>query len=465
MNQACDKKVLGGPFEFALLQFFSVPWHLQFPFRDSPTSSPFGSDISSSGFFLCGPNLRMDDHGTFRTLMNDCGVSSVQMEHIVAMGYNTVSLLAHAVPEPDQLEPFVEHISLIPMGEEFQKFSPQTASLRRLVKECVEKVMQAGRQSLSEPPTPVPARSKLSAAEVKDMKQVFQQTYPGELLTAATTPSVAFLAIVKEAHDTNTFGWIPWKSRTSEQDELDYTETRKPRNDRALLRTLINEGSEALFDGPEATFQASAPVEIVLPKFQGLLHIALAMVGAAHLLVLKRFHSNFLHLAIARPRDSSLRPPSLTETLDADRQAWSAVGELMQEGKWSLNDSLNEIAFCRQIFHTALAPKPRAHLPQPRAEPKKRRHDDARNSGPPPKRKSPTRSKPKDSKNKSGASSKWQESWHRKTSAGQGICIRYNITKCRSKECRYSHTCPIPKADGSPCGGAHPASQHRSAPH
>ena len=192
----------------------------------------------------------MDDHGSFRALMNDCGVSSVQIEHIVAMGQNPVALLAHAVPEPDQLEPFVEHISLVPMGEEFQKFSPQTASLRRLVKECVEKVMQSGRHFPPEPPASAPVKFKLSVAEVKDMKQVFQQTYPGELLTAATTPSVAFLAMVKEAHDTNTLGWIPWKSRTPEQDELDYTENRKPRNDRQLLRTLLSEGSEALCDGP-----------------------------------------------------------------------------------------------------------------------------------------------------------------------------------------------------------------------
>ena len=289
-------------------------------------ASPFGS--ISAQVFQRRISIKMDDHGSFRALMNDCGVSSVQTEHIVAMGYTTVALLAHLVPEPDQLEPFVEHISLVPMGEEFQKFSPQTASLRRLVKECVEKVMQSGRHFPPEPPAAAPVRSKLSVAEVKDMKQVFQQTYPGEFLTAATTPSVAFLAMVKEANDTNTLGWIPWKSRTSEQDELDYTENRKPRNDRQLLRTLLNEGSEALCDGPEASFQATAPVEIVLPKFQGLLQTALAMVSPAHLLVLKRFHSTFLHLAIARPRDSSLRPPSLTETLDADRQHGLQLGSL-----------------------------------------------------------------------------------------------------------------------------------------
>ena len=100
--------------------------------------------------------------------------------------------------------------------------------------------------------------------------------------------------------------------------------------------------------------------------------------------------------------------------------AWSAVSELLQEGKWSLNDSLNEIAFCRQIFHSALAPRPRVQLPQPRSEPKKRRHDDSRASSQPPKKSNPP---PKRQNNKTGGSGKWEDSWRRKTSTGQGICI------------------------------------------
>ena len=408
------------------------------------------------------PIAAMDDHGTFRSLMNDVGVSSVQTEHIVAQGYTTIALLAHAVPEPDQIEAFVEHISLIPMGEKFEQFSSQTSSLRRLVKECVEKAHGSGRALPAETPPPTAPKTKLSAAEVKAMKQSFSQSYPGELLTPASTPSASFLTLVKEATDSNTLGWIPWKSRTSEQDDLDYTETRRPRNDRQLLKTIMDEGSAVLYDVPEAVFQSNAPVEVVLPKFQGLLSTALAMVNAAHLLVLKRFHNNFFMLATARPRDGNLRAPTLSETLDADKVAWGAVSELLQEGKWSLNDSLNEIAFCRQIFHSTLAPRPRVQLPQPRSEPKKRRHDDGRVSSQPPKKSNPP---PKRQNNKTGGSGKWEDSWHRKTTTGQGICIRYNINKCRAKDCRYSHSCPIPKSDGQPCGGAHPASQHRAAPH
>jgi hypothetical protein len=46
----------------------------------------------------------------------------------------------------------------------------------------------------------------------------------------------------------------------------------------------------------------------------------------------------------------------LTEILDADRVAWTIVVELLADSKRSLNDVLNEVAFCRRVFHL-LGPK------------------------------------------------------------------------------------------------------------
>ena len=61
-----------------------------------------------------------------------------------------------------------------------------------------------------------------------------------------------------------------------------------------------------------------------LGRFQGLLATALAMLGHVHLIVLKWFHAKFLELALVKPRDQHLRPPFLTEILDADRTAWAS---------------------------------------------------------------------------------------------------------------------------------------------
>ena len=88
------------------------------------------------------------------------------------------------------------------------------------------------------------------------------------------------------------------------------------------------EGESALSEQPEAVVNHQAPVEVVVAKFQNLLTVALAMLSQAHLIVLKRFHAKFLELALAKPRDQHLCSPLLTEILDADRAAWTAVIEL-----------------------------------------------------------------------------------------------------------------------------------------
>ena len=219
-----------------------------------------------------------------------------------------------------------------------------------------------------------------------------------------------------------------------------------------------------LNEQPEATINHQAPVEVVLGKFQSLLTIALAMLGSAHLIVLKRFHAKFMEIAVAKPRDQHLRAPSLSEILDADRTAWAAVTELLYDSKWSLNDVLNEIAFCRQVFHTSLAPRPKpAQQPKPenpkrrpdwpKPLPKKTKHDDAATDAPKPQPATPK-------------GLQWDKSWVRKLSDGKGICMRFNFNKCKSgKQCRFAHVCPVPRANGEPCAGSHTAARHKSAPH
>jgi hypothetical protein len=97
-----------------------------------------------------------------------------------------------------------------------------------------------------------------------------------------------------------------------------FLEHRRPRNERQLLRSLLSEGESALHDQPEAVINHQLSLEVVV-TFQGLLSTALAMLGQAHLIVLKRFHAKFLEIALLKPRDQHLRAPSLTEILDADR--------------------------------------------------------------------------------------------------------------------------------------------------
>ena len=78
------------------------------------------------------------------------------------------------------------------------------------------------------------------------------------------------------------------------------------------------------------------------------------MLDKVHLLVIKRFNDRLLSFALAVPSDGSLRGPSLQEILAADRAVWQAIHSLLRDHSWSLSDSLNEVAFCRQDIPSAL---------------------------------------------------------------------------------------------------------------
>ena len=172
----------------------------------------------------------LDDPASFRALMIECHMPSIQIEHIVTSGYTTIALLAHGVHDESKMEEFVEYLSVVPAGETFSTFSPRSASIRRVLKECISRCVQSGRDSNTETSAAPLVKSKLSMADVKTLRADFCQNYPGELLTPQSMPSLSFLSILKEAIDGNCLAWVPWKNRTSESDEQAFLEHRRPRN-------------------------------------------------------------------------------------------------------------------------------------------------------------------------------------------------------------------------------------------
>ena len=106
----------------------------------------------------------MDDPAALRRLLGECSMASILIEHIVGMGYTTSATITHALGDPERLEDFVEHLGLVPTGETFNPFSPQTASIRRAVRECMSVALEAGRSSAPDSIT-APVRTRLTAAE------------------------------------------------------------------------------------------------------------------------------------------------------------------------------------------------------------------------------------------------------------------------------------------------------------
>ena len=133
----------------------------------------------------------LDDPATFRSPMIECHMLSIQIEHIVTSGFTTNALLAHGVHDEADMEEFVEYLSLMSHGEHFQTFSPQSASIHRVLKECIPRCVQSGRVSIADVPQAPMAKAKLSMVEVKALRAEFCLNYPGKLLTSST-PSLSF---------------------------------------------------------------------------------------------------------------------------------------------------------------------------------------------------------------------------------------------------------------------------------
>ena len=421
--------------------------------------------LRTFGVVMAG--ARVDDPSYLLASMKEWGTPDDVQQALTGKGYTTVALVAHALPEPDALEPFLLAVlgrpaSHIP-GEALFPCSCGAAT-------CCEGMPGYGWcvlwscSSISSAAVVLVPATRLSAADVTQLKSTFQTKYPSELLTAELTPSLPFLMLLKEGLDAKQLPWIPWRSRTSEADAVAFTERRKPRTDNAMLLTLLQGSPD---DDLQAPIPNQGPVEPIVRRFFGLMCNGLALLDAVHLLPLRKLMEKFVGLAVAQPVDKSLRCPSLPEVMEADRVVWLGVSALQQEHAWSLADSIAKMTHIRPDMHAGLAPRVKAVVPNaPASERSSRKRAASRD-------RSHRQPKAKAQKTKSSSSaaakdkvtpSRWPANWARDIS-GKGFCIRFHTAKCKNKSCRYSHKCPILMANGAPCGADHAASAHSSAAH
>ena len=174
------------------------------------------------------------------------------------------------------------------------------------------------------------------------------------------------------------------------------------------------------------------------------------------------------------------RGPSLQEILAADRSVWQSVHALMRDQSWSLSDSLNEIAFCRQDMSSALQPRPRAqHVPSPRVphtadssvppppsspggQKRKRRSGGGQGANARPKAK--TKPSASASAQQVPAAKAFDKTWFKKVN-GVETCMRGALGRCKDPNCPRSHLCPVPLPNGKPCAQKHTALDHLSTKH
>ena len=256
-------------------------------------------------------SVRIDDEDYFTDQLQAWAVPDTVKNRLARGGFKTISLLAHAIPSLEHLEPFLVSVLGRPAGSDpaAPLFTPEAASLRRVVKECISQVSPAGSSAIATPSpgTAVPKKS-LDAADINKLVQDFQGKYPSELLRPDIMPSRAFLSAVKDAVSSDHMRWFSWRVRTSEADGVAFTERRRPRTDSQMLASLLAPSAEEefLIDIP-----MQAPMESVVRKFFDRLCIALAMLDACHLLPLRKLMEKFVGLATMVPIDRTLRGPTL----------------------------------------------------------------------------------------------------------------------------------------------------------
>ncbi len=194
--------------------------------------------------------------------------------HIISAGFVSVALLGHAISDVGEIPDFIDSLKLDAAGMSAPPFSPIRSALTRMLIRSLERSQwngAAGDASIAGVPAPQSAsKPKLTAAEVTELREKFEANYPGELICDETMPSITFFSAVKEMKDSEVYKWIPWKSRVSEQVQAQFNESRPPRNDRQLLRSLMKLGDIEGFDQPSNFVPSSGPVESHLVKFQQL---------------------------------------------------------------------------------------------------------------------------------------------------------------------------------------------------
>ena len=295
---------------------------------------------------------------------------------------------------------------------------------------------------------------KLSGERVISLQKSFHSRYPGEVLDPENFPSSRLLAYVAKIVQKGELKWVPWKFRMcqSQQESLSMRRPAKiPRLDELIYD-----------DVPQREIPAGAVGANYLSGILGLLSIAVAMLQGAHLSNLRKYERKFIKLATQKC-EAGIRNPHSEELAAADRQLWSQMADLVNLVNvhgWSLDDALTEFTEVRGDMASLLQarvalPKRLENTTAPR-----------RPLGAKGKAKGGGKGRPSSSSaQQSTGGAKWITKFEDKGKT-RLLCRDYSSAKgCSFPDCKFEHLCPVPRPDGRPCLGKHPAYQHKAAPH
>ena len=260
---------------------------------------------------------RMDDATYLTSLLTEWGAPANLQALLTAGGFSTLATVAFASAEGADEATLIR--ALLRITDDPLPVTPLVANARRLIHfatAAAGRVPAPSAAASAAPTLALPSGPKLTAEMAKDLRAKSLTHYPGELLSPDTTPSLHFLQHLRSCLDDKGLLWVPWRLRSSEADALRWQESRRPRTDKQLLSLLLSDDDSS---GPSAVVSLSGPAEPTLRRMLCILAVALALLGEAHLLAVRRFNERFLSYALAQHQDPALRGPTLQEILSAHK--------------------------------------------------------------------------------------------------------------------------------------------------
>ena len=393
------------------------------------------------------------------SLAKECRVP--QEYHEILQGFD-VPLFGCLVSEASQLDTALSQ--LLENSEEPESAAGKLrllSSLRLLFESC--KKQSSAAPANKRPESSEEARSsaagwteqfppKLSGEKVISLQKAFHSRYPGEVLDPENFPSSRLLAYAAKIVQKGELKWVPWKIRMC-QSQQDSMALRRPTKTPKLEDLLYDEV-------PQREIPSGQVGANYLSGIMGLLSTSLAMLNGAHLSVLRKFERKFIRLATQK-MESGLRNPSGEEIMMADRQLWGQMSDLVNLHNWSLDDALTEYTEVRgdmaSLLQPRMAPPRRPDPPAPHL--RTGRGGKGKNKG---------EGKGKHSSGGQGIQSstggaKWVTKFEDKGKT-RFLCRDFSSQKgCSFPDCKFEHLCPVPRPDGRPCLGKHPAYQHKAA--
>ena len=306
--------------------------------------------------------------------MGEMRVPSCIIEHIIAAGYVDAQTFAYAFTDSQALEEWLQDVLVAQglaraAGVDPARWatSPVAGSVRRLWNDSCSSpaggsssaLVPAGASDWQEPVPP-----KLSAERAAEMKDAFERCYPGEILDESCIPGMRYWSSVYDMISRRSLKWLPWTQILSVSQESKIMEQRGRRASSALqdlgaLLRLSTDEPPSLTDGE---LRGMGPWKV--EQLFRIRRVTFALCQACHLGQHKIFDNKVMDLYTKDHGDSSLRGPSLSELVAADKSVFQSMYKLVNEGAWTLDQVLQDFTVSRADLTMALQPRPRPAPPR-----------------------------------------------------------------------------------------------------